>query len=143
MPKHVETRICCDCGTLYGRTLRKVAEHYRKAVAKHPYFCDSVIDHFNGGPQTALAAKAMQEEHAANRAFVRFEADCEMLTPETLLGCKFAGALEAYARGDTAAAVDECYDCIAVLLRMIDVLEGWQPLGKPKEGQEARNEGAH
>lgn len=73
---------------LRRRMKRKMAEHYRKAVEKHPYFCDRVIDHFNGGPHTKLA-------------------------------------------------VDECYDCVAVMLRMIDVLEGRQPLGKPSEGKEA------
>lgn len=33
-----------------------------------------------------------------------------------------------------AAAVEECYDTIAVLLRMVDVLEGRQKLGKPNKG---------
>lgn len=117
--------------------MRKIAEHYRKAVEKHPHFCDRVIDHFNGGPHTKLAVAAMQDELASMRSYVEQEAACEMLTPETLLRCEFAEAMEAYARGDTAAAVDECYDCVAVMLRMIDVLEGRQPLGKPSEGKEA------
>lgn len=36
-------------------------------------------------------------------------------------------------RGDKANAVEECYDAIAVLLRMVDVPEGRQTLGKPEE----------
>ena len=36
-----------------------------------------------------------------------------------------------YLSEEAAAAVEECYDAIAVLLRVIDVLEGRQPLGRP------------
>lgn len=32
--------------------------------------------------------------------------------------------LYAFTAGNTAAAVEECYDAIAVLLRVVDVLEG-------------------
>ena len=35
--------------------------------------------------------------------------------------------------GNAERAVDEAYDAIAVLLRIIDVLEGRQKLGKPEE----------
>lgn len=34
---------------------------------------------------------------------------------------------------DIENAINEAYDVIAVLLRVIDVLEHRQPLGKPKE----------
>lgn len=46
----------------------------------------------------------------------------------------YAEVCNAIARGDNAHAVEECYDTIAVLLRMVDVLEGRQCLGKPEKG---------
>ena len=36
--------------------------------------------------------------------------------------------------GHPELAVEECYDAIAVLLRVIDVLEGRQELGRPERG---------
>jgi hypothetical protein len=39
--------------------------------------------------------------------------------------------MQAYIKGDIAAAVEECYDAIAVLLCVVDVLEGRQALGNP------------
>lgn len=50
-----------------------------------------------------------------------------------ILECKMLEVHEALANGDKAHAVEELYDCIAVLLRTIDVLEGRQKLGKPKK----------
>jgi len=44
-------------------------------------------------------------------------------------------ATEALANGDKAQAVEELYDCISVLLRTVDVLEGRQKLGRPKEAE--------
>lgn len=44
------------------------------------------------------------------------------------LNCEVFHAL---AYGDKAQAVEELYDCIAVCLRTIDLIEGRQPLGKP------------
>ena len=39
----------------------------------------------------------------------------------------------------TAAAVEELYDVIAVLLRTIDVIEGRYKLGKPEEVKHGRD----
>jgi hypothetical protein len=46
---------------------------------------------------------------------------------------------EAIANGDTDAAIEEAYDAIAVLLRVIDVLEGHQELGSPNKESEVNN----
>lgn len=45
---------------------------------------------------------------------------------------------DAIANGNTAHAVEECYDAISVLLRTIDVLEGRQKLGKPETKGETK-----
>jgi len=53
----------------------------------------------------------------------------------SLLICETREFEEAMTLKDTAAAVEELYDVIAVCMRIIDVLEGRQELGRPKEGE--------
>lgn len=126
-----------ECGVLTDAEVEKVRRHYRHAVEKHPRFADRVIDNYDGGPQTELAANAMWYELDGRRTVLRCAVDNDMVTPEKVLLCEFAEAMEAYARKDYAAAVEECYDAIAVLLRTVDVLEGRQALGKPDAEKEA------
>lgn len=115
----------------------KIAEHYCHARAKHPHFADRIIDNYGGGPQTRFAVMAMEQELQLMREFVADRIKDEMVKPETLLWCEVAEANLAYAQNEIPHAVEECYDAIAVLLRMVDVLEGRQELGKPKDESEA------
>ena len=48
---------------------------------------------------------------------------------QEVLNCEVMEALKEIVDGNTAAAVEECYDAIAVLLRVVDVLEGRHALG--------------
>ena len=43
------------------------------------------------------------------------------------------GSVDALANDDKTQAIEELYDCVAVCLRAIDVLEGRQTLGKTEE----------
>lgn len=111
-------------------TKARITMHYRHAIEKHPYFCDCILADYDGGPQTDLAVVAMKEELETHRSIIEQANRCGILTPEALLLCEYAEVMEAYARRDYYAAVEECHDCIAVLLRLIDVLEGRQRIGK-------------
>lgn len=115
----------------------KIAEHYCHARAKHPHFADRIIGNYRGGPQTRSAVMAMEQKLQLAREFVADRIKDEMVKPETLLWCEVAEANLAYAKNEIPHAVEECYDAIAVLLRMVDVLEGRQKLGKPKDESEA------
>lgn len=59
------------------------------------------------------------------------EAQANMLSASTVLDCEIAEVYDAIEKGDKEEAIEECYDAIAVLLRLIDVLSDDQPLGKP------------
>ena len=120
-----------------GATLRpevaaKVAEHYEHARRKHPYFAHTLF----------LEAS---DESAAARTLVRtrFCLNCERrvgeVVAETVLNCEICEAIHALACGDKAHAVEEIYDAIAVLLRMVDVIEGRQALGNCN-GESAKEE---
>lgn len=105
----------------------KIAEHYCHARAKHPYFADMMFLDEND-------AEDAKRYLGIVRTILNIERKKGELYAETLVNCEVAEICEAISRGDNAHAAEECYDVIAVLLRMVDVLEGRQKLGKPKEG---------
>lgn len=107
------------------RTFSKIREHYEHAKEKHPYFCDMITYLSDCGADTHLDIY---------RATLAAEIARNSVAVGTVLSCEYYKALQAYTRGNTAAAVEECYDAIAVLLRMVDVLEGRQALGDPAKG---------
>lgn len=107
----------------------RVRQHYDHAREKHPYFCDIITCLSDVGSDTHLDIY---------RATLKAESNNEVVEVGTLLGCEFYEAIQAYTHVDTAHAVEECYDAIAVLLRVIDVLEGRQELGKPETKGKAK-----
>ena len=110
----------------------RIVEHYCHARSKHPYFADMMFLDEND-------AELAKRNLGTLRALLSIERKKGELYAETLVNCEVAEICDAIARGDKAHAVEECYDAIAVLLRMVDVLEGRQKLGKPKdEGEAAR-----
>lgn len=110
--------------------------HYIHAKEKHPYFCDKIapID-LDKEDKEGLA----DYRESVKMRLSDMRSDIEVLIKKgeldwnDIVMCELWEVDEAIANGDTAHAVEECYDAIAVLLRTIDVLEGRQELGKPKE----------
>lgn len=114
----------------------RITDHYLHAREKHPYFCDAIapvdLDEERREGSLADYQESTSYSLATIRDNVAYDAQNGRLTWETLLLCETWEISEAIAKGDTAHAVEECYDAIAVLLRTIDVLEGRQKLGKPE-----------
>ena len=112
--------------------IEKIQEHYDHAREKHPCFCDRLLPEED--PAVTLSLKDKIKLHLGTyRRHVEVGTHNGSLLWNDILDCEKFEAIEAIANGDTEAAVEECYDSIAVLLRVIDVLEGRQPLGKPEE----------
>lgn len=109
----------------------RIWTHYDHAREKHPYFCDSLLPDY-------LLRDNIKERIVRNLAFARRRIKAGVrdhnLMWNEIADCEVWEATEAMFNGDNSAAVEELYDVIAVLLRTIDVLEGRQALGKPKEG---------
>lgn len=105
----------------------KIAAHYFHARRKHPYFSDKMFLDEN-------YAEEAKRYLGIVRTILNIELKQGEVYAETLVNCEVAEICDAIASGHNAHAVEECYDAIAVLLRMVDVLEGRQKLGKPKEG---------
>lgn len=114
-------------------TVIKIAEHYAHAKAKHPYFADRLFIDDND-------AEEAKRDLESVRMLLHIERKQGKVYAETLADCEAAEVCDAIARGDKAEAIEEVYDCIAVLLRMVDVLEGRQDLGSRRK--EARNDTA-
>ena len=109
-------------GYMSHYVLMRIGAHYVKAVNKHPYFCDHFA-HLTPRLEDireTLAGEQLRGDIAAH----------------DVLMCEIAEMEEEMRAGNGERAVDEAFDAIAVLLRIIDVLEGRQQLGKPKEGAE-------
>lgn len=111
-----------------------ILKHYNHAREKHLYFCDWVEPQ----GETSEKAKAKTETTlAVIRGIIKEGMEKHTLGWDDLLNCEVWEVFEALANGDKAQAVEELYDCIAVCLRTIDVLKGWQKLGKPETKGEA------
>ena len=101
----------------------RIAAHYDHAKAKHPRFADKMF--------VEEKTPSFLEDTDSRLRIWRAFSGLGKADAETVLMCEFAEVRHAYAHGNKAAAVEECYDTIAVLLRMVDVLEGRQALGDP------------
>lgn len=103
--------------------LSNVLKHYAHAKEKHPYFCDKFTD---------LSAKTWRFRDEQMRRSIKNCINSGTGVPaEHVIMSEFAEAFSAIANGNMSNAVEELYDTIAVCLRTIDVLKGWQKLGKP------------
>ena len=109
--------------------LEKIVAHYNHAREKHPYFCDKItkynkdnIYHIGANIKNCKWQIKTLPHYGGGE-----------LSAYPIVSCEWYELAEAYLNGDINAAIEEAYDCIAVLLRIIDVLEGRQKLGKPEE----------
>ena len=112
-----------DKPTLPDGVVDKIKEHYNHAREKHPGFVDRLF--LNGGD-----VHRAENEVGVFRLVLKSEEGIEDVCAETVLRCELAEAAEAFASGDKSHAVEELYDTIAVLLRIVDVIEGRRKLGK-------------
>ena len=109
------------------------ARHYSKAVRKHPRFADALFSTSERNERiraTALSQaecglEEMREDIYLSTRDGTLEASC-------LLSCEIAEAEVEHMRGNAAETIGELYDAVAVLMRMIAVVEGKQKLGGEK-----------
>lgn len=121
--------------------ISNILKHYAHAKEKHPYFCDKIapVD-LDKEDEEGLADYRKSVKMSLSNMRSCIEAlikECELDWNDLVL-CELWEVDEAIANGDTAHAVEELYDCVAVLLRTIDVLEGRQKLGRPKTKGEVK-----
>jgi hypothetical protein len=114
------------------RSFAKIREHYEHAKTKHPYFCDRLYLSQGMSTKEDMLSYLQSKLRRINQSLAA-DQECGRLCADLVLNCELVEIEEAIYRDDTAAAVEECYDAIAVLLRVVDVLEGRQALGDPAQ----------
>ena len=97
------------------------ASHFLKALRKHPRFADMLF----GNNVLDDAEYRLR----CDRSKIAYYANNGWLDGTMLAKCEVAEATVAYLQGDNSACVEELYDAVAVLMRMIAVVEGKQTLG--------------
>lgn len=118
-------------------TISKISQHYEHAKEKHPYFCDALDRHTLSICTTRENALLFTENCLRQiRAILAGQMENGRLNALTVLDCEVQEIEHAVIREEFDHAVEECYDAIAVLLRVVDVLEWRQALGKPVEIEE-------
>ena len=108
-------------------------DHYAKALRKHPRFADSLFDFRADQADIREGMKPMAM--GLLETYRKDIAHCDRigyLEAWEIERCEMAEAYVAHVNGDAAACVEELYDAVAVLMRMIAVVEGKQRLGGEK-----------
>lgn len=105
---------------------RRIWTHYDHAREKHPYFCDTLLP-FGMKRFPDFWEDLLKGSRGELSEYTK--GGC--VPAKSAYNCELSEMEAAIAHNDTPAAIEKCYDVIAVLLRVIDVLEGRQPLGKP------------
>ena len=107
-----------------------IEKHYLEAREKHPYFCDTIVPY--------MYSTEDSDGHLRVLRNVLKNAKPGSFTMTDVLNCEVEEMLNAIVHGETENAIEEAYDIIAVLLRVVDVLQGRQALGRPKESEVAK-----
>lgn len=99
-------------------TIDRITAHYEHAKRKHPKFVDML---YSGSYHGAKCILDIRRDYLKKLNRTR-----GFLDSDDILGCEIAEIYEAYKGGRLADAKEECYDAIAVLLRMIDMIDAEQ-----------------
>ena len=110
---------------------RRAYEHFVKATGKHPRFADHLFDF--RADQADIREEMKPMAMGLLESYRKDIAHCDRngcLEAWEIERCEMAEAYVAHVNGDKAACVSELYDAVAVLMRMIAVVEGKQKLGE-------------
>lgn len=91
----------------------RMQKHYDHAVRKHPMFCNTLT-------RKSMGQWIMDENK--DRATLRLCEEKGIVSADDVLRSEVSEVFSAISQNDFEHAIDECYDAIAVLLRIADML---------------------
>lgn len=100
-----------------------LVEHYRKACQKHPYFADFWTKNSN---------KFFRRNAEDLKACINHNSKTGEVSTRCVLEAEIFEIYEAITRGDMRQAREEIFDAMAVLIRMIDIIDGVRKFGRPQ-----------
>lgn len=110
----------------FARFAADIERHYLHEKAKHPFFADVLVRRFvkkdGTHPNAKRLLKEAREQIAAHNAI-------HNLSAFDLLTCELYEAAVEIKRKNTRRAIEELFDSVAVILRMVDVLQRKEKLG--------------
>lgn len=109
----------CNVLLRHGGHIRR---HYVNAMRKHQKFAYGMIN-----PADKVFAYDRLDE---KRSELRARTDAETVYATDVLDCEVAELYDAMANGTDLDVAEEAYDCIAVLLRIIDCAEHGAPFAR-------------
>lgn len=98
-----------------------ILAHYDKACEKHPYFADN----FSMFPVEYWVNEARHLKELVRLHALRGDVEARLV-----LQAEVSEVFEAIALGNFKQAREECFDTIAVLIRILDVIDGVESFGK-------------
>lgn len=108
----------------FGDFMARAREHYLHACAKHPVFADALCEDLPSAPrkrgQSGPRYRAMRDGASAR-------GEC---TPSHVLLAEMGEVLDACFDGDYGQAEEELYDCVAVIMRWMDMVRRKRMGGK-------------
>ena len=97
-------------GSVNGHLVR-IKEELRKAEAKHPEFCDAMID-----PSLDMTWNEIE-------SCIKLRNERNPITADNILGEEVAEAMNSYQKGDKAHCLHELAQCGAVIIRMMEFVK--------------------
>ena len=91
-----------------------------------PYFAEKIYN-----PKTRIRGFEVFNILDAKRLRLKRHAERKIVDSIDVLDCEIWEIVDTYITGHPDKAISECYDAIAVLMRMIMFFEGTQKLGNP------------
>lgn len=117
--------------------INNITKHYEKAKQLHPHFCDTLYPGEYEAEYRGIirAYEAIKQHHEgiALRRKIKDDAEVGALCWTTLIEEQMLKVRESMNILEKGKAIESCYDGISIFLRVIDVLEGNQSLGAPKD----------
>ena len=123
-----------DVAPIPAGIVAEITKHYMHAKTKHPYFCDVLLP-VKPMNEPEILREITAQHLEKSRKILADRIKVGGVIWDNVLDCEVWEILDALVNGDTAAAVSECFDAIAVLLRLVDVLQGRQELGDPAKAK--------
>ena len=95
--------------------LKSIGKAYDHACDKHPFFAHKAMLDYRKEYTAAFLRH--------RREYLKYRINDRSVNGMDVLECEIAEALDSYANGEHAQCIHELYQCAAVIVRMVEMVE--------------------